>query len=72
MVSEIEKAIQQDSGVPAAFSHKPDPDEPWRYVCPDCGGQIRSRPKHVDYWCDGCGSHVDRLYDKKNEVNVPA
>jgi len=26
--------------VPEAHSRKPDPEQPWRYVCPDCGSHL--------------------------------
>lgn len=28
--------------VPETHQRKPDPSEPWRYVCPDCGGQVNT------------------------------
>jgi len=46
---------------------KPDPSEPWRYVCPDCGGQVYSNDSRMTYQCSTCnGSYSeDELIDKK-------
>lgn len=48
---------------------KPDPDEPWRYVCPDCGGQVHGDHNAVSrpYRCTRCGSWFarDDLEDQK-------
>lgn len=48
---------------------KPDPSEPWRYVCPDCGGQVHGDHNAVTrpYKCSRCGEYhaKDDLADKK-------
>lgn len=54
--------------IPKRDSRKPDPDEPWRYVCPDCHGQVTKGKCHR-YYCPPCMSsytHV-QLYDKKEQ-----
>lgn len=56
--------------VPEAFAHKPDPSEPYRYVCPDCGGQVNADPdtKATPYHCRRCDGWWDKdgLRDKKD------
>ena len=51
-------------------ARKPDPDEPWRYVCPRCFNQVdgRDRAKH-GYRCRSCNRMwpYEQLYDKKTE-----
>lgn len=57
-----------------AHAAKPDPREPWRYVCP-CGGQVRGKENRVDrpYLCVRCGEFLDRgdLRDKKRQAVTP-
>jgi hypothetical protein len=53
-----------------AHSRKPDPDEPWRYVCPDCRVQVFDKPSTAagTFRCkSGCQERWDRseLYDRK-------
>lgn len=59
--------------VPEAGTAKPDPSEPWRYVCPDCGGQVNGDRKSSKYRCKRCGEGFlfEDLHDKKRfgEVN---
>jgi hypothetical protein len=31
--------------VQPSHSRKPDPDQPWRYVCPECGRQVNGSMK---------------------------
>ena len=49
-----------------AHSDKPDSDEPWRYVCPNCGGQVAGGGNRL-YRCSTCGkdSAESDLRDKK-------
>jgi hypothetical protein len=52
---------------------KPDPEEPYRYVCPDCTGLVNSSSNNSDgYWCHECDRAFDfeELYDKRNGVIV--
>jgi tRNA(Ile2) C34 agmatinyltransferase TiaS len=46
--------------VPEAYESKPDSDEPWRYVCPDCEGQIKSASRIGHYECHNCDSLTKR------------
>jgi len=49
-----------------AHSRKPDPQEPYRYVCPDCGGQVRGEQTSTNYYCRDCGAFdLDELRDLK-------
>lgn len=54
-------------GIPAAGERKPDPDDPWRYVCPDCACQVHGRPNKLHYECTSCNRvwDADELFDKK-------
>lgn len=57
--------------VPEAHGHKPDPNEPWRYVTPCCRTQPHADPKLLHpYVCEGCGEtyRVNQLYDQKRGV----
>jgi DNA-directed RNA polymerase subunit RPC12/RpoP len=52
---------------------KPDPEEPYRYVCPDCAAQVNSATNNSErYYCHECGRFFDfeELYDKRNGVVV--
>ena len=55
--------------VPEAGTRKPDPSEPWRYVCPDCGGYPNRECSQTAYRCSRCGSFWERdeLHDKKRD-----
>lgn len=55
------------SEIQPAHARKPDPDEPWRYVCPDCGGQVNGGDSSHGYRCTTCGVRhgPDQLYDRK-------
>lgn len=45
------------------FKTKPDPDEPWRFVCPECGCQVfKGNSPHL-YWCNTC-----RVYREKSNL----
>jgi uncharacterized protein (DUF983 family) len=48
-----------------ADSSKPDPNEPYRYVCPECEGQVHSGVSNVKFYCHKCnqGYHKDELLD---------
>lgn len=41
-------------------ARKPDPDEPWRYVCPDCGGQPQRGRNADTFQCSTCNRAWDR------------
>lgn len=49
--------------------NKPDPDEPFRYVCPDCRTQVRGKISSGKYECNSCGEYFEKeeLVDKKKE-----
>ena len=54
--------------LPPAHSSKPDRDEPWRYVCPDCGSQVDgSHARQGEYRCCSCRSQhpPENLLDQK-------
>jgi DNA-directed RNA polymerase subunit RPC12/RpoP len=55
--------------LPEAYGSKPDPDEPWRYVCPDCGRQIVTARGIQKYRCRNCSKtfEFEELRDKKHE-----
>jgi hypothetical protein len=59
-----------DPDIPECHSRKPDPDEPWRYVCPNCEQQGIGR-KGLDaslFKChNGCNQKWERteLLDQK-------
>lgn len=64
--------IAADS-VPEAFSRKPDPDEPWRYVSPCCRKAVTgSDTSLVGFGCTKCGKvhRKQELYDKKYDCIV--
>lgn len=51
-----------------AHSARPDPNEPWRYLCPDCmTHSLRVREKHSVFRCYQCEEDFEKfeLYDKK-------
>lgn len=56
--------------VPPCHQRKPDPDEPWRYVCPNCGGQVYGRAKHTKYECSSCAVswYRDELEDLRGST----
>lgn len=59
--------------VSPANARKPDPDEPWRYVCAECGCQVYGdRQTHNGYECAGCGkwSKKAELVDRKLSFNA--
>lgn len=45
------------------YASRPDPDEPWRYACPDCSSpsliEYQTRSATDRYACDDCGSCWD-------------
>lgn len=56
--------------VKEAHSRKPDPDEPWRYVCPNCWRQVFDEPTTIagTFRCkNGCEGRWQRneLIDRK-------
>lgn len=63
----LQRVAGEHSEVPAAGCCKPDPSEPWRYVCPECGGQVQGNG--LRYRCTTCGVFhgKDDLRDKKGE-----
>lgn len=44
---------------PHVHGRKPDPDEPWRYVCPRCELQVQGKPTSSKYRCDNCDEYWD-------------
>lgn len=52
--------------LPPAHSRKPDPAEPWRYVCPDCGRHVQGAENTRKFRCVHCGESFDKdeLHDK--------
>lgn len=63
----LQRIAGEHRAVPEAGCRKPDPSEPWRYVCPSCGGQVQGNG--LRYRCKACDvSHdKDALRDKKGE-----
>lgn len=53
--------------IPPAGRSKPDPDNPYRYVCPDCGSQVHRGNRSRQYHCQACETWYafDELQDKK-------
>lgn len=69
---EFLRRVNGDETVGQAFASKPDPDEPWRYVCPECEGQVRRSGKGLQYGCSTCswtGYRAD-LWDRKRSIRV--
>jgi len=66
---EIDELPTDPEPVPPRYSTKPDPDEPFRYVCPECERQVYREPKDSVYRCEGCGEgyKMDGLLDLKTE-----
>jgi len=60
--------------VSEAYRGKPDHDEPWRWVCPDCQGQVNNGKNERNiarpYQCNQCNKrwNVRELYDKKTDT----
>jgi len=55
------------------YRSKPDPEEPWRYVCPECGNQVYRAKHNHGYYCETCqsgGYAKDELYDKKRGERI--
>lgn len=52
-----------------ADTTKPDPDEPWRFVCPDCGRQPTDRASGAKFWCESCEESLEKadLKDLKQQ-----
>jgi len=46
------------------YDSKPDPDEPWRFTCPDCGNQVYRHVRKKVYHCQSC-----RETYKKRDLN---
>lgn len=51
------------------YRTKPDPDEPWRYVCPECKAQVSGNKSMVTYYCEKCEVwwRKEELLDKKHD-----
>lgn len=51
------------------FRGKPDIDEPWRYVCPECGKQVWKKKRGTSYECNSRHGPFDKaeLRDKTQE-----
>jgi len=60
-------------------AHKPDPDEPWRYACPDCGS-VNVQHQHTvtcderRFQCQECNWYgvEPQLVDKQTERGPPS
>ena len=55
--------------VPEGGRSKPDPEQLWRYGCPECGNQVWRSAKGYVYWCRECEESFERgkLRDRKRE-----
>lgn len=66
--------VHQPGALRPAFAAKPDPEEPWRYVCPDCEKQVRYNSDRAGtYRCDTCDDtypREDLLDQKTGETGV--
>lgn len=63
--------MQRD--VPQADIRKPSPDEPYRYVCPECRGQVHGQYHTLlNFRCSSCDEtwERDELYDQKRNVVI--
>lgn len=58
--------------IPPIDSRKPDPDEPWRYVCPECGCQVTKGQASLWFKCWGCSEtwEYKELWDQKHGCKV--
>lgn len=58
--------------VPEAGTRKPDPSEPWRYVCPDCGGQVQGSGRVYECKRESCRTTWEKfeLHDKKRDGEI--
>jgi len=57
----------------SAFRSKPDPEEPWRFVCPRCKSQVHRGRGDLLYFCHHCnvgGFEKSELYDKKRGERI--
>lgn len=54
--------------IPRRDDRKPDPSEPWRYVCPECKGQVQGHKRTRKFRCKTCGVtySYESLYDRKH------
>lgn len=68
----IENVTGDRDTVPAAGSRKPDPSEPWRYVCPECGGYPNRECSQTAYRCSRCKQfwQESELRDKKGDTDA--
>lgn len=62
--------VNPEMEVRVANSSKPDPSEPWRYVCPECKGQVHRNKSGFLYRCDKCEESYqkDELLDQRGPV----
>lgn len=51
-------------------SKRIDPDEPWRYACPDCGGTNLEKNVRVGPYCHDCTERKTFVVDKKTDAQV--
>jgi DNA-directed RNA polymerase subunit RPC12/RpoP len=62
--------MSKSASLPPRYSTRPDPDEPWRYGCPDCGNPQLNEYAHAGderhFLCADCGHRVreDELVDR--------
>lgn len=42
-------SVETEPDVDRAYAERPDPDEPWRYACPECGSVLirRNSQTHI-------------------------
>lgn len=66
--AESDRANGATTPVAESGSGKPDPSEPWRWVCPACDGQVHGAKRGIrKYQCSSCRQTWDRddLKDRK-------
>lgn len=53
------------------FRGKPDRDEPWRFVCPECDGQVWKEETATSYDCNKRHGPFDKseLVDKTVQIH---
>lgn len=75
--SNLETVRQSPSTSDTEYNRKPDPDQPWRYGCPDCGTTALQRypvaSKEDGVECNKCGwyGRLSELDDKKTDDVTP-
>lgn len=65
----------------ASPSHfeRPDPEEPWRFACPDCGSSsvdtlekahVRDGHDQFTFYCRACSQKLEYVLDKKSGSQI--